>query len=142
MKESAEVALSYIKANSDKFEINDSYFTKKDIHIHFLEGATPKDGPSAGIGVVTTLISLFTKKKITKDIAMTGEISLKGEVLKVGGLKEKLIGAYNGGIKRVIIPESNISDIENLDMRIKDRLEIITVNSYQEVYNYLFKKEE
>lgn len=142
MKESVEVSLSYIKANSDKFEINDSYFTKKDIHIHFLEGATPKDGPSAGIGIVTSLISLFTKKKINKDIAMTGEISLKGEILKVGGLKEKLIGAYNGGIKKVIIPESNLADIEELDTRIKEKIEIITVNSYQDVYNLLFKEEE
>lgn len=142
IKESIDVAISYIKSNSDKFEINDSYFTKKDIHLHFLEAAIKKDGPSAGITVVTALISLLTKKKVDKDIAMTGEISLKGDVLRVGGLKEKLIGAYNGNIKKVIIPESNIADIEELDERIKDKLEIITVNSYQEVYNLLFKSDK
>ena len=140
IKESVDVALSYIKTNSDKFEINDSYFTKKDIHLHFLEAAIKKDGPSAGITIVTTLISLLTKKKISKDLAMTGEISLKGDILRVGGLKEKLIGAYNGNIKKVIIPESNIADIEELDSRIKEKLEIITVNSYQEVYNLLFEE--
>ena len=142
LKESIEVALSYIKTNSDKFEINDNYFTKKDIHIHFLEGGIKKDGPSAGVGIITSLISLFTKTKVSKDIAMTGEISLKGDVLKVGGLKEKLIGAYNGNIKKVIIPESNIADVEELDKRIKDKLEIITVNSYQEIYNLLFKNDK
>lgn len=142
IKESIDVSLSYIKTNSDKFEINDSYFTKKDIHLHFLEAAIKKDGPSAGITIVTTLISLLTKKKVAKDIAMTGEISLKGDILRVGGLKEKLIGAYNGNIKKVIIPESNIADIEELDERIKEKLEIITVNSYQEVYNLLFKVEK
>lgn len=142
MKESVKVALGFIKANSNKFEINENYYSKKDIHIHFLEGAAPKDGPSAGIGIVTALISLFKNDKISKDIAMTGEISLKGDIIKIGGLKEKLIGAYNGGIKKVIIPESNIADIEEIDERIKSKLEIITVNTYQEVYNLLFKDEE
>ena len=142
IKESIDVSLSYIKSNSDKFEINDSYFVKKDIHLHFLEAAIKKDGPSAGITITTSLISLLTKKKVPKDIAMTGEISLKGDVLKVGGLKEKLIGAYNGNIKKVIIPESNIADIDWLDDKIKEKLEIITVNSYQEIYNLLFKNEK
>lgn len=141
MQESIDVALSYIKSHCDKFEINDSHFTKKDIHLHFLEGAIQKDGPSAGLAIITSLISLFTKKKINKDIAMTGEVSLMGDILKVGGIKEKLIGAYNGNIKTVIIPEANIADLDEIDDKLKEKLEIITVKTYSEVYNLLFAKD-
>ena len=142
MKESVDVALSYLKANVDKYEINENYFYKKNIHIHFLSGGQKKDGPSAGVAILTSLISLFTKKKVSKDIALTGELSLRGDVLKIGGLKEKIIGAYNSNIKTVIIPDENKAILKELDKRILDNISIITVKNYQEIYNLIFKNEK
>lgn len=142
MKESVDVALSYLKANVDKYEINENYFYKKNIHIHFLSGGQKKDGPSAGVAILTSLISLFTKKKVSKDIALTGELSLRGDALKIGGLKEKIIGAYNSNIKTVIIPDENKAILKELDKRILDNISIITVKNYQEIYNLIFKNEK
>lgn len=142
MKESVLVALDYIKANVSKFEINDNLFNKFDFHIHFLEGAIKKDGPSAGVSIVTALISMLIKKKVPKDIGLTGEISLTGEVLKVGGLKEKLIGAYNSNLKRIFIPEDNLADLDELDERVKNSLEIKPVKTYQEIYDLIFESKE
>jgi len=142
MNESINVALSYIKANIDNFKINDYYFKTKDFHIHFLEGATPKDGPSAGIAITTAIISLLLNKKVDKSIAMTGEISLKGNVLKIGGVKEKIIGAYNANIKTVIIPKSNHVDLEDVPEKVKEKISIIEVTNYNEIFNIIFSKEK
>ena len=138
MDESIQVAISYIKSQKDNYKINDYNFEHKDIHIHFLEGAIKKDGPSAGIAITTSLISLILNKEVPRDIAMTGEISLRGDVLKIGGLKEKVIGAYNEGIKRIYIPESNKNELEDIPKLIKDDIKIILVKNYQEIYDALF----
>lgn len=139
MQESIDVALSYIKSHRHDFKINDYYFSTKDIHLHVLEGAIPKDGPSAGVTIVTSLISLIKEEKVPSDIAMTGEISLRGDILPIGGLKEKLIGAYNERIKKVFIPKKNHMDLEEVPEFLKDNIEIVEVNNYKEIYKQLFK---
>ena len=116
MKESASLALEFIKANHDKFGLKSDVFTKWDIHIHVPEGAVPKDGPSAGITMLTSLTSLFTQKKVKKSIAMSGEITLRGKVLPVGGIKEKILAAKRAGIKEIILCKDNEKDI----LEIKD----------------------
>lgn len=138
MDESVSVALSYIKSNKDEFEVNDYYFTNKDIHIHFLEGAVKKDGPSAGVSITTSLLSLFLKKEVPRNIAMTGEISLRGDILKIGGLKEKIIGAYNDGIKKIYIPYSNSCDLDDIPEIVKDEIKIILVKNYKEIFKAIF----
>ncbi len=138
MEESINVALSYVKSLRDTYSIDKKLLDKKDIHIHFLEGALKKDGPSAGIAVVTSILSLLLDKKIAKNIAMTGEISLRGDILKVGGIKEKIIGAYNEDIKKIFIPYENANDLEELPPEIKDSIKIIKVKNYKEIYNALF----
>lgn len=140
MKESVEIALSYIKSNCDNYGINSDILDNNDIHIHFESGSIPKDGPSAGITILTTLISLFLDKPVPNDISMTGEITLRGKVLPVGGLKEKLIAAKRCGIKTIFIPKDNINDIEEIDDMIKDDIEIIFVSDYEEIYKKIFKK--
>ena len=138
MNESVNVALSYIKSNKDNFKINDYYFKNNDFHIHFLEGAVPKDGPSAGIAITTSIISLLLNKNVDKTVAMTGEISLKGNVLKIGGLKEKIIGAYNNNMKTVIIPKSNHADLEEVPNKVLEKIKIVEVTNYEEVYKLIF----
>ena len=138
LKESVNVAISYIKANKDELKINDYYFKSRDFHIHLLDGAVKKDGPSAGIAITTSIISLILNKKVNSSIAMTGEISLTGAVLEVGGIKEKLIGAYNNGIKIVFIPKKNHKDLVDLPEEIENNLTIIEVDNYIEVYNHIF----
>lgn len=140
MKESVEIALSYIKSNCDNYGINSDILDNNDIHIHFESGSIPKDGPSAGITILTTLISLFLDKPVPNDISMTGEITLRGKILPVGGLKEKLIAAKRCGIKIVFIPKDNSNDIEEIDDIIKEGLEIIFVSDYEEIYRKIFKK--
>lgn len=142
MKESVEVAFSYIKSNANNFEIDYNIFNKCDFHIHIEEGATPKDGPSAGTSIVSTIISLLKDKIITNDISMTGEITLRGKILPVGGLKEKLISASVNNIKKVFIPVENKMDLEQIPREVKDKIEIILVRDYLEVYYYLFNSEE
>ena len=127
MKESVEAALSFIRAHAQDFGIENELFEKNDIHVHVPEGATPKDGPSAGITMMTSLVSAFTGIKVRKDIAMTGEITLRGRVLPIGGLKEKLLAALRAGIKTVIIPKENVKDLEEIPNNVKDGLEIIPV---------------
>ena len=139
MKESAEVAISYIKANKDKFKINEDIFINKDIHLHAFSGEVKKDGPSACVSIVTCLLSIILNKKIDKNIAMTGEITLRGDILKIGGVKEKIIGAYNDGINKIFIPQSNKLDIEGLPDKIKENVEIILVKDYMDIYKNLFK---
>ncbi|MBE6154207.1 MAG: endopeptidase La [Firmicutes bacterium] len=138
MEESTNVALSYIKANVKKFSIEDFFFNIKDIHIHFLEGALKKDGPSAGVAITTSILSLILNKNISNDIAFTGEISLNGEILKVGGIKEKIIGAYNNDIKTIYIPYTNELDLEEIPENIKEKINIILVKNYDEIFNEIF----
>lgn len=139
MEESTRIALSYIKAHQKEFGLQDFYFNIKDIHIHFLEGAIQKDGPSAGAAITTSILSLILNQKIDNQVALTGEMSLNGELLKVGGMKEKLIGAYNNHIKTIYIPEANSFDLEEIPGDIKEQLEIKLIKNYQEIYHDLFQ---
>ncbi len=140
MNESIKVAISYLKAFKDNYQINDYYFDQKNLHLHFLEAAVAKDGPSAGVAIVTSLLSLLSNKTIPQDIAMTGEISLRGDVLPVGGLKEKIIGGYNNRIKTFIIPWENEKDLVDIPQNILPEIKIIPIKNYQELYDYLFKQ--
>ena len=125
MQESIHAALSVVRNRAGKLGIDETFYEKKDIHIHFPEGATPKDGPSAGIGITTAIISTMTGIPVRSDVAMTGEITLRGEVLPIGGLKEKLLAAHRGNIKTVVIPEQNAKDLADVPEEIKNKLEII-----------------
>ena len=138
MQESAQIALSYVRTNSLKFDIKSDLFDKKDIHIHVPDGAIKKDGPSAGVTLVTSLISLFSNKVVPSNIAMTGEITLRGKVLPIGGLREKLIGAKRAGANLIYVPSRNKYDIDELDEELKDGLEIIYVDDYMDIYRSIF----
>jgi ATP-dependent Lon protease len=127
MKESIEAARTVVRSRAQSLGIKSDVFEKSDIHIHVPEGATPKDGPSAGIGMTTALVSVFTGIPVRADVAMTGEITLRGEVLPIGGLKEKLLAAHRGGIKTVLIPEQNVKDLADIPDNVKNRLEIVPV---------------
>jgi ATP-dependent Lon protease len=127
MKESVEAARSVVRARAARLGIADSIFEKRDIHVHFPEGATPKDGPSAGIAITTAIVSALTHIPVRADVAMTGEITLRGEVLAIGGLKEKLLAAHRGGIKTVLIPEENVKDLAEIPDNVKNHLEIVPV---------------
>ena len=133
MKESIETAYSVVRSHSKKLGINPEVFEKTDVHVHVPEGATPKDGPSAGIAMYTTLVSVFTKKPVRKDVAMTGEITLQGRVLPIGGLKEKLLSALRAGIKTVIIPKDNEKDLVEIPDIVKKGMKIIPVEDVSEV---------
>lgn len=133
MKESATAAVSYIAANAEKFGIKEDFRQKNDIHIHVPEGAVPKDGPSAGITMTTALVSALTKRPVRRDVAMTGEITLQGRVLPIGGLKEKLLAAQRMGVKTVIIPKENIRDLNEIEDNVKNLLEIIPVSDAEKV---------
>ncbi len=141
MKESVEAARSYIRANHNMFGIPSSVFEKNDIHVHVPEGATPKDGPSAGITMCTSLVSALTGIAVRKDIAMTGEITLRGRVLPIGGLKEKLLAALRGGLKTVLIPAENEKDLAEIPDNVKRGLKIIPVTYVREVLEYALTKE-
>ena len=134
MKESARAAISYIRSNSAEYGIADSAFENTDIHIHVPEGATPKDGPSAGITMATAILSAFTKKPVRGDVAMTGEITLLGNVLPIGGLKEKALAAYRTGVKNVIIPEENKKDLEEIPKNIREKINFIPVSDVGTVF--------
>jgi ATP-dependent Lon protease len=127
MKESVEAARTVVRSRARALGITDEAFEKKDIHIHFPEGATPKDGPSAGIAITTALVSVFTGIPVRSDVAMTGEITLRGEVLPIGGLKEKLLAAHRGGIKLALIPEENVKDLIDIPDNVKNAIEIVPV---------------
>jgi ATP-dependent Lon protease len=124
MQESVQAALSVVRNRSERLGINPDFYQKHDIHIHLPEGATPKDGPSAGVGICTAMVSMLTGIPVRADVAMTGEITLRGEVLPIGGLKEKLLAAHRGGIKMVLIPEENVKDLVEIPDNIKNRLDI------------------
>lgn len=138
MKESANIALSFIHSNAEKYGINSEVFEKNDFHIHIPEGATPKDGPSAGITLVTALYSLLKEKKVRSDVAMTGEITLRGKVLPVGGIKEKVLAAKEAGIKNIILPKHNLKDLDEIPSEIKSQLNFIFVDNIDEVLNQAF----
>ena len=127
MKESAEAAITFVRANAEKYGINVEFYKTKDIHIHATESAVPKDGPSAGVTITTALVSALTNRPVRRDIAMTGEISIRGRVLAIGGLKEKSMAAYRGGVKRIFIPHDNISDVDEIDRKVRENLEIVPV---------------
>jgi ATP-dependent Lon protease len=133
MQESGKAALTYARSRAKKFKIDNKFYENCDIHVHIPDGAIPKDGPSAGITMATSLISSLTEIPIRKDVAMTGEITLRGRVLPVGGLKEKILAAYQSGIKTIIIPQDNIKNLEDLPNDIRKRLKIIMVNNLDEV---------
>ena len=141
MQESIQAALTVVRSRSDILGINNDFYEKYDIHIHVPEGATPKDGPSAGVGMCTALISAFAGIPVRSDTAMTGEITLRGQVLKIGGLKEKLLAAKRGGIKRVILPKENAADLTEIPDQILDSLEIITVDWIEEVISNALESE-
>ena len=134
IKESAIVALNYIKSNCEFFNIDINSVMTKDIHIHIPNGAIPKDGPSAGVAITTALISLFKEKRIKNDIAFTGEISLKGHILPIGGLKEKSIGALRAGVKKIYVPFANMNDTYDIPLEVRENVEFIFVKDYKEVY--------
>lgn len=138
IKESVEVAISYLQANKDLLKINDYYFKTKDIHVHMLDGATKKDGPSAGSAITLAILSLILNKAVNNNIALTGEMSLSGDILPIGGLKEKIIGAYNSGISIVFVPKKNHNDLDNIPEEVKKKISIIEVNNFIEVYNNIF----
>lgn len=134
MKESAHAAVSYIRANADKLGVRDNFHQHMDIHIHVPEGATPKDGPSAGITITTALVSALTGSRVRGDVAMTGEVTLRGRVLPIGGLKEKSLAAYRAGVKTVVIPQGNASDLAELDPAVRDGMTFVPAETVEQVF--------
>jgi ATP-dependent Lon protease len=133
MKESIDAASSFVRSKAPDLGVKPPLFEKIDIHVHVPEGATPKDGPSAGVGMVTSIVSVLTNIPVKKDVAMTGEVTLRGNVLPIGGLKEKLLAALRGGIKTVLIPEENVKDLSEIPDIVKNGLEIIPVSHVKDV---------
>jgi ATP-dependent Lon protease len=133
MKESISAANSYVRARATRFGIKPPLFDRTDVHVHVPEGATPKDGPSAGVAMATAMISVLTGVPVRKDVAMTGEITLRGRVLPIGGLKEKLLAALRSGIKTVLIPQENEKDLADIPENVKSELEIVVVSTVDEV---------
>lgn len=141
MKESAMAGVSYIRANSDKLGIDSSFYKDMDLHIHVPEGAIPKDGPSAGITMATAAISALSNRYIDKDIAMTGEVTLRGRVLPVGGIKEKLLAAHRIGIKKVLLPYENSKDLEEIPDKIRRKMDFVLVKNMDQVLEHALLKE-
>ena len=133
MQESAQAALSYVRTKAAEFSLAEDFHAKNDIHVHVPEGAIPKDGPSAGITMATTLISLLTKIPTRRDVAMTGEITLRGEVLPIGGVKEKVLAAHRAGVKNIILPRDNEKDLADIPKNVLDTLDIHLVSAMDEV---------
>ena len=143
MKESAMAAISFIRSRVDKYGINPNFYKEKDIHIHVPEGAVPKDGPSAGVTMATALLSALTDTPVDSYTAMTGEISLRGRVMPIGGLREKTMAAYRMGIKKVIIPKKNVADLAEVDPKVKGAIKFVSATSLDDVFeNALLPKKE
>src|SRR5258708_3752924 len=141
MKESIEAARSVVRKRARQLGINPDFYEKMDLHIHLPEGATPKDGPSAGIAITTALVSVLSNIPVRADVAMTGEITLRGEVLAIGGLKEKLLAAHRGGIKTVLIPEDNVKDLVEIPDNVKNKLEIVPVKWIDKVLEIALERQ-
>ncbi len=141
MKESVEAARTVVRSRARRLGIKDEVFEKRDVHVHVPDGATPKDGPSAGAAMTTALVSALTGIPVKADVAMTGEITLRGEVTAIGGLKEKLLAALRGGIKTVMIPEDNVKDLQDIPANAKDNLEIIPVRWIDQVLKVALESE-
>ena len=141
MQESIKAAKSYVRSKSLEYGIIPPIFEKKDFHIHVPEGATPKDGPSAGIAMVTSIVSTITNVPIRKDLAMTGEVTLTGQVLAIGGLKEKLLAAHRAGIKEVLLPKDNEKDLKDIPKKVKEDIKITLVSNVDEVLKIALTKE-
>lgn len=135
MKESAKIAVSYVRSIADKYGIDKNFYKEKDLHIHAPEGATPKDGPSAGVTMTTALVSALSGIPVKGDVAMTGEITLHGKVLPIGGLREKTMAAYKAGLKTVIVPAGNKPDMEEVEDVVKDSLNFIFAEKITDVLN-------
>ena len=133
MKESAMAALSWVRAHAREFELQPEFHKNLDIHIHVPEGAVPKDGPSAGVTMATALVSALTGRKVRQDVAMTGEITLRGRVLPIGGVKEKLLAAYRAGIKTILLPKENKKDLEDVPGHVLQEFEIIFTETIEDV---------
>ena len=133
MKESAQTGISYIRSVGGQYDIPAEFFQKNDIHIHIPEGAVPKDGPSAGITMATAMLSAITGRAVRANLAMTGEITLRGRVLPIGGLKEKMLAAKNAGITKILVPDQNRPDVEEIDAEIKEGLTIVFVEKMEQV---------
>ena len=142
MKESCEIAISFIRENAVKLGIDPDFYASSDIHIHVPEGAVPKDGPSAGITITTALVSILASRPVRRDVAMTGEITLRGKVLPIGGLKEKTLAAYTGGVTTIIIPKKNEKDLEDIDKTVRDGVKFVPCSSIFEVLEVAFADEE
>ena len=142
MKESAELSVSYIRENAERLGISPDFYSTSDIHIHAPEGAIPKDGPSAGVTMTTALVSVLTSRPVRRDIAMTGEISLRGKVLPIGGLREKTIAAYSAGVKNILIPEKNLKDLAKIDSAVKDNVTFIPCKTIDDVFKVAFSSED
>lgn len=138
MKESAQAGLSYIRSRSKRFKLPNDFYEKNDIHIHLPEGAVPKDGPSAGITMATAMLSALTDRKVKSDVAMTGEITLRGRVLPIGGLKEKVLAAHREGMHTIILPKENLRDVEEIPKPIRDEMEFVPVTSMDEVLDHVW----
>ncbi|MBR6737023.1 MAG: endopeptidase La [Clostridia bacterium] len=140
MQESAKTAIGYLRSNADKYQIDPAIFETSDIHVHVPEGATPKDGPSAGITIATAILSTLTGKKVRRNVAMTGEITLRGNVLRIGGLKEKSLAAYRLGVRKIIIPAGNVKDLEELPSEIKNKIKFMPCKTAYEVFEKAIEK--
>ena len=136
MKESAHIAVSYVRAHAAELGIPSDFYKNKDIHIHVPEGAVPKDGPSAGVTMTTAMLSAVTGIPVHADVAMTGEVTLRGRVLPIGGLKEKLLAAKTAGMKKVLVPSENRSDVEEFDEEITGGMEIVFVSEMKQVLEH------
>ena len=142
MTESAEAAVSYIRSQNERFKLEPDFYKKKDIHIHIPEGATPKDGPSAGVTMATAIISALTGRKVRNDVAMTGEITIRGRVLPIGGLQEKVLAAKKVGIKTVILPKENKKDLDEIMDEIKDGMQFVLAETMEDVLQTALVKGE
>ena len=142
MTESAEAAVSYIRSQNERFKLEPDFYKKKDIHIHIPEGATPKDGPSAGVTMATAIISALTGRKVRNDVAMTGEITIRGRVLPIGGLQEKVLAAKKVGIKTVILPKENEKDLDEIMDEIKDGMQFVLAETMEDVLQTALVKGE